>query len=609
MSCIKSFLALALGLMLSPSSAMQEPDSKKLSWNFESDTVDKEPAGFEFTATRKSPLGKWVVRKDDGNVLAQIDNDKTDSRFALAVVSSTNYRDVKLSVGIKPISGEVDQTGGLVWRYQDKDNYYVLRTNVLEKNIRLYHVFKGTRTKFAGKEEVLLQSGEWHTIKVEHVYNQITVYLNNERLFDVTDRTFMKPGKIGLWTKADSVTYFDDLTVDDIVAGRLSHFTFGVSKIGELPLGFETSATDDPSKTGRWTVDEVKESSDGRALVQTGENSDSNFPLCLYKEKSYRDVRLTADCFLAGGKTAKAFGLVFRYQDAKNHYSVCVNAMDSNIRVYSYKDGVRKQLTSVDDVEVKSNKWHSLVVVNHGNKILVAFNGLKIIDITDDTFAMAGKIGLRTRADTKVYFDDIIVEDISAPKKLSWNFNDCPDKKTPKGFLTVVTGDKKGLGEWIIKEYEKGNKVLVQSGGDDIPEGNFPLCVVKEGEYKNLKLSVKGMTLKGQTDRAIGLVWRYKDENNYYIVRANALEGNVRLYYVKDGNRKKITGKEGVSIKSEAWHTLAVEQNQNKITVHFNGEKMFDHMDEIFSSAGKIGLWTKADSMTYFDDFTIESLD
>jgi len=186
-------------------------------WSFESDEVDKPPAGFEFAAMANMPAGKWVVRKDGGaQVLAQTDADKTSGRFALAVVKDSSFKDLKLSVRAKPISGEVDQAAGLVWRYKDPANYYLVRSNVLESNVRLYRVVNGNRIKFAGKEEVKLKAGEWHTLRVEHKGTAIQVFLNDGKLFEAEDKTFPDAGKIGLWTKADSVTWFDDLAADEL---------------------------------------------------------------------------------------------------------------------------------------------------------------------------------------------------------------------------------------------------------------------------------------------------------------------------------------------------------------------------------------------------------
>src|SRR6185436_1649708 len=101
-------------------------------WSFESDEPGREPAGFTFAVSRRGMPGRWVVQQDGaGRVLAQLDADKTGSRFAMAVAKDASFRDVGLSVRAKPVAGTVDQAAGLVWRWQDADNYYLARANAL----------------------------------------------------------------------------------------------------------------------------------------------------------------------------------------------------------------------------------------------------------------------------------------------------------------------------------------------------------------------------------------------------------------------------------------------------------------------------------------------
>jgi len=186
-------------------------------WTFDKDEPGKPPAGFEFATTAKTPEAKWVVHQDgDRRVLAQTDTNDTSKRFAMAVVKEGAYKDLRLSVQGKPVSGTVDQAVGLLWRYKDADNYYVARSNVLEGNVRLYKVVNGNRIKFGGKEDLKIDAGAWHGLKVEQRGSVIKVYLNNEALFEAKDETFSEAGKIGLWIKADSVTYFDDLSVEEL---------------------------------------------------------------------------------------------------------------------------------------------------------------------------------------------------------------------------------------------------------------------------------------------------------------------------------------------------------------------------------------------------------
>ena len=190
--------------------------------DFTQDGLDQPPKGFEFghTAGVGKP-GNWVVQADGTNrVLAQTDSDSTRSRFPVAVLSDVIAADVDLSVRFKPISGRVDQAAGLVWRYENQDNYYIVRANVLEDNVVLYKVEAGKRTDlplkgegrtYGKKSEVPPE--QWSTLRVVANGALFEVYFNGSKLYDVEDRTFAKPGKVGVWTKADSVTQFDDLTV------------------------------------------------------------------------------------------------------------------------------------------------------------------------------------------------------------------------------------------------------------------------------------------------------------------------------------------------------------------------------------------------------------
>ncbi|MFN8059551.1 MAG: hypothetical protein U0Q12_10330 [Vicinamibacterales bacterium] len=190
--------------------------------DFAQDVVGQPPQGFEFghTASLGRP-GKWVVQADGTNkVLAQTDPDSTGSRFPVAVLSDVSAADVDVSVRFKPISGRGDQAGGLVWRYQNQDNYYIVRANALEDNVVLYKVERGKRTDLPLKGEGRtygkksdVPTGQWSTLRVVANGRLFEVYFNGAKLYEVEDGTFTMPGKVGVWTKADSVTQFDDLAV------------------------------------------------------------------------------------------------------------------------------------------------------------------------------------------------------------------------------------------------------------------------------------------------------------------------------------------------------------------------------------------------------------
>ncbi len=193
--------------------------------DFNNEKLGEVPSGFSTALTGRGKPGKWVVMKDpaspnQGNVLAQTDADQTDYRFPICVYDGLSAKDVDITLKFKPVSGKGDQGAGIVWRYQDKDNYYVVRANALEGNVVLYKVQNGKRTDlplvgkgrtYGMKEKVA--SGEWGTLRVIAKGNHFEVYHNDKKLYDVEDETFKQAGKIGLWSKADSVIYFDDLQV------------------------------------------------------------------------------------------------------------------------------------------------------------------------------------------------------------------------------------------------------------------------------------------------------------------------------------------------------------------------------------------------------------
>jgi len=145
------------------------------------------------------------------NVLAQVDSDRTDYRFPVAAALAPSFADGSVSVKCKPVSGHVDRACGLVFRYQDENDYYLTRANALEDNVRFYYVKNGRRiqlSNWSGR----VTSGAWHELRAEFQGDHIEVYWDGTKLIDAHDRTFAGPGHVGVWTKADSYTLFDDLT-------------------------------------------------------------------------------------------------------------------------------------------------------------------------------------------------------------------------------------------------------------------------------------------------------------------------------------------------------------------------------------------------------------
>ena len=168
----------------------------------------------------------------------------------------------------------------------------------------------------------------------------------------------------------------------------------------------------------------------------------------------------------------------------------------------------------------------------------------------------------------------------------------------PAGWTTGVTG--KGNPKWTVetdRTAPAGTKVLVQSGS-----GTFPWAVRKDAVMRDGTVEVKFKAVAGKEDEAGGLVWRWKDGNNYYVARANALESNVSLYYTVNGRRNTIKYVEAPVTKDE-WHALRVDFRGTRITVSFDGRTYIQVDDAHIAGPGAAGVWTKADSVTAFAEF------
>lgn len=220
---MKSLVQLVAGvavaaIMPQPRTA-QTPQTPQ-TWNFDHDSAGTAPRGFTFGRTGSGRNGQWVVRAvgdapSGPNVLAQEDGDPTDYRFPVAVAASPSFGDVSVSVRCKPIGGRVDRACGIVWRYVDENNYYLTRANALENNLCWYFVQNGRRTEVK-RVNVKVASDTWHTLRADMRGDHIEIYFNGQKLIDAHDSRFAAAGKAGVWTKADSRTLFDDLTVSPL---------------------------------------------------------------------------------------------------------------------------------------------------------------------------------------------------------------------------------------------------------------------------------------------------------------------------------------------------------------------------------------------------------
>jgi hypothetical protein len=180
--------------------------------------VDLSPFGGEFVTglTGSGRAGEWDVVRDStaehGKAIAQLNADSTDYRFPLAVYKAISARDVEVHVRFKPISGQIDEAGGIAVRLIDFDNYYVVRANALEDNVRFYRVVKGKREQLQSANAKVVPN-QWHDLGLRAEGDRFTVTYDGKALFTASDKTFDGEGKLALWTKADSVTHFDRIEI------------------------------------------------------------------------------------------------------------------------------------------------------------------------------------------------------------------------------------------------------------------------------------------------------------------------------------------------------------------------------------------------------------
>ena len=170
----------------------------------------------------------------------------------------------------------------------------------------------------------------------------------------------------------------------------------------------------------------------------------------------------------------------------------------------------------------------------------------------------------------------------------------------PSGWTCGVTG--RGSPRWAVAvDAESSARVLLQSGS-----GTFPWCVRSGIAVTDGSIETTFKPIAGREDRAGGVVWRWKDGDNYYVARANALENNVSLYYTAHGSRKTLKYVDA-PVAPGAWHKLRVDFSGTHITVSLDGKRCIEMDDAHIAGAGAVGVWTKADSVTAFRDFTVSA--
>ena len=187
-------------------------------------------------------------------------------------------------------------------------------------------------------------------------------------------------------------------------------------------------------------------------------------------------------------------------------------------------------------------------------------------------------------------------------------FDEVPVGGVPAGWKADATQPGSRLADWSVQRDSKaasGDQVLaVTITGSE--RGTFNLLWTDRIRFQNGMLEVKVRAGEGRIDQGGGPIWRALDANNYYIARWNPLENNFRLYYVKDGKRVQLATAD-VTVPADTWHSIRIEHQGSNITASLDGNRLLEATDSTFAEAGGVGLWTKADAASYFDDFKVQA--
>ena len=216
---------------------------------------------------------------------------------------------------------------------------------------------------------------------------------------------------------------------------------------------------------------------------------------------------------------------------------------------------------------------------------------------------------MRTRIQVSGWAVALVIAAIAGDDQ-TWTFDNADPGPVPEGWIAGVTGARQGDGpEWkIIRDGERSVLAQLSSGGAN---GDFPVCLRQGTRFRDGTVTIRFKPISGKIDQAGGVVFRARDKDNFYIVRANALEDNVSCYCTRDGRRKTIKYWQDIEVARGQWHVLKVVVDGFHFEVWLDGKKVGTIEDEnhTFPDAGMVGFWTKADSVTWFDKLTISTND
>ena len=297
-----------------------------------------------------------------------------------------------------------------------------------------------------------------------------------------------------------------------------------------------------------------------------------------------------------------SWGVIWRYQDSRNFY--CVIPDGSNLKMFRMLNGVMEKIENSPKVTIPSGKWNTIRVEFTAGTFKVFLNGSQIYFQGDREIQAAGAIGVVVEGDSFTQFDNLNYgafaksgfEDFEAmqlgPPSAPWRYGNTPDVARPEYPL--------GTSDWqIARLRHPRNNVLRHTAN-----GCQLYCVKSDVKVRNGYVEVDTRTRAGEFEQAMGLIWRFQDEQNYYMVRANSSEQEVTLFKFVDGARKSIEKSRHMTIPMNKWHMLRAEFVDGTIKIILDGYPVFTATDKTFPNAGAVGVWTKNDSYVEFDNLS-----
>lgn len=392
--------------------------------DFESATVGGIPAGWTVVA------GNWsVVENATGPKGSKVLlSDRTElGETTILDDAAGSWSDLEARVMFNVLAGEKGQAGGIIFRYEDAKNYYVVRYNENELSWNLFRTIDGDRQKFEpAATAATFQGGlhKWHELRLVATGPHISVFSGALLVIDYveTDADAPSSGKLGLWTRYDSKTQFDDFSVKAVgattptppttpvstgVTGTPRRDDFENATAGSLPPGWSVA-------TGNWTVRTNASAPAGSKVLASPSTSLNETAILNDAAGTWGDLEARVMFNVLGGEKGQAGGIVFRYKDAKNYYVVRYNHNELAWNLFRTIDGNRQKFeptAGATEFQGALNKWTELRLEARGAHIQVYSGDLKVIDHmeTDANAPTAGKIGLWTRYDSHTEFDDFSV--------------------------------------------------------------------------------------------------------------------------------------------------------------------------------------------------------